>query len=181
MTLTRAENEGLCTVITHLNPLKKKRRTLDLPRQKKYKSEATLYSPSKVRDARRKARHNEQQQLEGTIAKHHRKEQRASNALKNKLQKEARSKAYKERLEASRIRRAEEAAERERKKQERDAAKAIQLTQLEKCKTSNKPQKKPQKNPTRRAAARRGVVVEEPAPAPRTHITRSGRTATQNY
>lgn len=179
--LTRAENAGLRTVVTHLNPLKKKRRTLDLQRQTKYKSEAMLYSPSKVRDARRKAHHNKQQQLEETIAKHRRKEQRASNTLNNKLQKEARSKAYKERLEASRIRRAEEAAERERKKQERNTAKAIQTTQFGKRKASKKSQKKPQKPKTPVRRARRGVVVEESAPAPRTHTTRSGRTATQNY
>lgn len=63
--------------------------------------------------------------------------------LKNKLQKEARLKAYKERLKALRIRRAEEAAKQERKKQERDAAKAIQSTQSGKRKALNKPQKKP--------------------------------------
>jgi hypothetical protein len=179
--LTAAENKGLRSAITQLNPLKKRRRTLALQRSKTQKSEATLYSPHKVRDARRKARDNEQQQLEETVAKHHKKEQRAQTALQNKSEKEQRSTEYKKRLEASRARRAEEAAERARKKQERDAAKAVQLSQLGNRTASNKPQKKLQKKPMRRAAARRGVVVEEPAPAPRTHTTRSGRTATQNY
>ena len=35
------------------------------------------------------------------------------------------------------------------------------------------------KTPYKRAW--RSVVVEQPPPAPRTHTTRSGRTATQNY
>ena len=179
--LINAENKGLRSVIAELNPLKKQRRTLNLERSKKQQSEATLYSPRKVRDARHKARQNEQQQREETIAKHHRKEQRASEALKNKLQKEARSKAYKERLEASRTRRAEEAAEQERKQQERDAAKSIQLSQLGKRKTSQKATLKARTKKTAPQRAQRGVVVNEPASAPRTHTTRSGRVATQKY
>lgn len=179
--IVTAENKGLRGVIMEQNPSKKHRRTLRLQQNKNQRSDATLYSPRKVRAARLEARNNEQQQLEKTIAKHHQKEQRAQATLQNKLEKERRSIEHKKRLEASRIRRAEEDAERERRKQQRDAAKAIQLSQSGKRKTSSKPQKKPQKPKTPVRRARRGVVLEEPAPAPRTYTTRSGRTATQNY
>ncbi|KAF1363542.1 hypothetical protein EJ07DRAFT_85306, partial [Lizonia empirigonia] len=47
-----AENKGLSAVVAAQNPLKKKRETLDLRQRKKGRSEALLYSPSKVRDAR---------------------------------------------------------------------------------------------------------------------------------
>ncbi|KAF1366007.1 hypothetical protein EJ07DRAFT_87258, partial [Lizonia empirigonia] len=47
-----AENKGLSAAVAALNPLKKKRETLDLRQRKKGRSEALLYSPSKVRDAR---------------------------------------------------------------------------------------------------------------------------------
>ncbi|KAF1364494.1 hypothetical protein EJ07DRAFT_58168, partial [Lizonia empirigonia] len=47
-----AENKGLSAAVAAQNPLKKKRETLDLRQRKKGRSEALLYSPSKVRDAR---------------------------------------------------------------------------------------------------------------------------------
>lgn len=175
------ENRGLSAVIATQNPSKKKRGALDLQQKKSGRSEALLYSPSKVRDARQRNRLNETKRLEEEVAKHHRREEKAATTLRNKLERERRSVAYTARLEASKKKRAEEAAERQRKQQERDAAKAIQLPQLGKRKASNKPQKKPQKKQRRSAGAARGVVVEEPALTPRTYTTRSGCTATQNY
>ena len=175
------ENKGLSAVIATQNPSKKKRRALDIRQKKKGRSEAQLYSPSKVRDARRRHALDETKRLKGEVAKHHRREQRAATTLRNKLEKERRSVAYAAKLEASRQKKAGEAAERERKKQERNAAKSIQLPQLGKRKASQKPQKKSQKKQRRTVGVRRSVVEEVPAPAPRTYTTRSGRTATQNY
>ncbi|KAF1352989.1 hypothetical protein EJ07DRAFT_32150, partial [Lizonia empirigonia] len=74
--------------------------------------------------------------LEEEVVKHHGREERAAARLRNNLERERRSAAYAARLEASRQRRAEEAADRERKKQERDAAKSIQLSQSGKRKAS---------------------------------------------
>lgn len=176
-----AENQGLRSTITEQNPSKKIRQALDLRQRKKYRSDATLYSPRKVRDARHRVRQNEQQQLEETIAKHHREEQRAQTALQNKLEKERRPAAYKARLEASQMKREAEAAERERRKQERDAAKSIQLPQLGKRKTSKRAPPEARTKKSTSARAQRSAVAEVPAPAPRTVTTRSGRTATQNY
>ncbi|KAF1922281.1 uncharacterized protein M421DRAFT_413353, partial [Didymella exigua CBS 183.55] len=49
--LLETKNNRLCSTIARLNPLKKKQRTLNLQQDKKYKSNATLYSPCKVRKA----------------------------------------------------------------------------------------------------------------------------------
>lgn len=132
------EKKGLSSVVASHNPSKKKQETLDLRQQKKGRSEALLYSPSKVREARHRNQLNETKRLEEEVAKHHRREERASTTLRNKLEKERRSVAYKNRLEASRMKREAEAAEKERRKQERDAAKAIQLSQSGKRKASKK-------------------------------------------
>ncbi|KAF1365547.1 hypothetical protein EJ07DRAFT_95212 [Lizonia empirigonia] len=175
-----AENKGLSAAVAAQNPLKKKRETLDLRQRNKGRSEALLYSPSKVRDARHRNRLNEAKRLEEEVAKHHGREERAAARLRNNLERERCSAAYAARLEASRQRRAEEAADRERKKQERDAAKSIQLSQLGKRKASQKAPAKVCTKKSRSARARRGVVEEPPLPS-RTVTTRSGRTATRNY
>ena len=66
-----AKNKGLSAAVAAQNPLKKKQETLDLRQQKKGRSEALLYSPSKVRDARHRNRLNETKRLEEEVAKHH--------------------------------------------------------------------------------------------------------------
>ena len=87
----------------------------------------------------------------------------------------------KEERERVRAEKAQEAAERkaqrQRDKQARDAEKAVQLPQRGKRKASqfSAPRKKQNRGAV---AARRGVVAAEPPAAPRTHTTRSGRTAT---
>ena len=179
--LLTAENKGLATVIASQKPQKKKRGALPLPQPSKQRSEALLYSPSKVHAARQQYHNNETQRLEDEVAKYHRREEKAATALQNKLEREKRSAEHKKRVEARRIRRAEEAAEQERKKRARNAAKAIQLPQSGKRKASQKPPPKPRTKQRRWAGAVGGGVAEEPAPAPRTTTTRSGRTATQNY
>lgn len=179
--LITAENKGLRSTVMEQKTSKKKRATLDLQQRKEYRSPAVLYSPRKVREARFRARVNEQQHLKESIAKHYRKEQRAATALKNKLEKEEQSERYKKRLEASRLRQAEEQAEKQRKAEERASGKAIQLPQLGKRTASKKASIKLHKKVTRSVGAKRGVVAEKPAPAPRTHTTRSGRVATQKY
>jgi hypothetical protein len=90
----------------------------------------------------------------------------------------AREKEERERVRAEK---AEEAAKRkarrERDKQARNAQKAVQLPQRGKRKASTAPAATiPKKRRT--VATARDVVAAEPPAAPRTHTTRSGRTAT---
>ena len=90
----------------------------------------------------------------------------------------AREKEERERVKAEK---AEEAAkrkaQRERDKQAHNAQKAIQLPQRGKRKASAAPAAKISKKCCT-MATRRGGVAAEPLAAPRTHTTRSGRTAT---
>ena len=115
------------------------------------------------------------------MAKHHQREERAAATLRNKLEKERCSAAYTARLKALRQRRAEEAANRERKKQERDAAKSIQLSQSGNSKASQKAPAEARTKKRRSARARRSVVVEEPPLPSCTVTTCSSRTAARNY
>ena len=136
--LLTVEKEGLSAVISTQNHSKKQRRALPLSQKKKGRSEALLFSPSKVRTARQQHKLNETKRLEEEVAKHHRREERAATTLRNKLEKERRSAAHAAKLKASREKRAEEAAKREREQQERNAAKAIQLSEIGNCKALNK-------------------------------------------
>ena len=108
-------------------PSKKDCSKLDLQQRKEYRSGAVLYSPCKVREARYCNKVNKNKKLTEEAKKHHCREERATTALCNKLEKERRLKAYKERLKALKVKRAAVAAKKERKKQERNAAKALQL------------------------------------------------------
>jgi hypothetical protein len=69
--LLAAENKGLSAAVAAQNPSKKKRETLDLRQPKKGRSEALLYSPSKVRNARQRNRLNKTKRLEEEVAKYH--------------------------------------------------------------------------------------------------------------
>jgi len=109
---------------------------------------------------------------------------RHANKLYNeKIAQERREQRAREKEERERVRaeKAEEAAERkaqrERNKQARDAAKAEQLPQRGKRKASAAPAATTAKKRATVATVR-GVVAAEPRAAPRTHTTRSGRTAT---
>jgi hypothetical protein len=109
---------------------------------------------------------------------------RHANKLYNeKITQEKRKRRVKEKEERDRVRaeKAKEAAERkaqkERDKQAHNAEKAIQLPQRGKRKASQSAAPRKKQN-CGAVAARRGVVAAEPPAAPRTHTTRSSRTAT---
>ncbi|KAF1934440.1 uncharacterized protein M421DRAFT_51205, partial [Didymella exigua CBS 183.55] len=105
---------------------------------------------------------------------------RHANKLYNeKIAQERREQRAKEKEE--REQKAEEAAERkaqrERNKQARDAEKALKLPQRHNRKASAAPAARiPKKRCTMTTV--RGVAAAEPPAAPRTHTTRSSRTAT---
>jgi hypothetical protein len=109
---------------------------------------------------------------------------RHANKLYNeKIAQEKREQRVTEKEERERVRaeKAKEAAkrkaQREGDKQARDAEKAIQLPQKGKCKASTAPAAKISKKRRVGAAQSRAVAASPPLP-PRTHTTRSGRTAT---
>jgi hypothetical protein len=143
--LLHLENEQLNKVIKSKKKHKGKGITLDLQKRKAHHYKPLFWSPCKVREARFRARVNEQQQLEEEAEKADRELARASTALRNKLEKERRSKAYKEKLENAKVKRAQEAAERACKQKERDAQKSIQLPKAGKHKASQEPSAIPHK------------------------------------
>ena len=108
-------------------PSKKDCSKLNLQQQKECRNSTILYSPHKVREACYCNKVNKNEKLIEEAKKHYCREVRATTALCNKLEKERRLKAYKERLKALKVKRAAVAAKKERKKQERNAAKALQL------------------------------------------------------
>ena len=179
--LLTVENKGLRAAISQQKPSKKARVTLDLQQRKEYRSGAVFYSPRKVREAQYREKVNRRTKLERDAQKAKDKQDKVNKKLQEETEKENKRVAREERIKRNKRIREEKAAETKRKKEERAAAKALQLSQLGKRKASQKPPTKPYKKPKRSVGAGRGVVTEEPAPAPRTHTTRSGRIATQKY
>ena len=179
--LLTVENKGLRAAISQQKPSKKARVTLDLQQQKEYRSRAVFYSPRKVREAQYREKVNRRTKLERDAQKAKDKQDKVNKKLQEETEKENKRVAREERIKRNKRIREEKAAETKRKKEERAAAKALQLSQLGKRKASQKPPTKPYKKLKRSVGAQRGVVTEEPAPAPRTHTTRSGRIATQKY
>ncbi|KAF2622322.1 hypothetical protein BU25DRAFT_480583 [Macroventuria anomochaeta] len=133
-------------------------------------------------DAREAAFEKYQHQLEAEkVTKHQRIE--SNRILKHQEEEAKRAQRAVEKEERDRQRMQECAAIDARKEQRRkdkeacNTQKALQLPQTGKRKAS-KPLAKPMKKQRSGAAACRGVVEPEPAPAPCTHKTRSGQTAT---
>jgi hypothetical protein len=174
--LLHHENQGLKEVL--------KSKALQFQPRKEYHGGAEFYSPSRVEKARTDERIKQQNQKAEELRKAEMTKLRHANKLYNeKIAQERREQRAREKEERERVRaeKAEEAAERkaqrERERQARDAQKAVQLPQRGKRKASQSaaPRKKQKRSAV---AARRGVVTAEPPAAPRTHTTRSGRTAT---
>ena len=173
-----AENRGLRSTVTAQKPSKKGCYTLDLQQRKEYQSEAVLYSPRKVREARAREKVNRRTKLEEAAQKAKDKQEKTKKKLHEEKEKEEKRVAREERIARNKRIREEKAAATKRKKEERDAAKAIQLSQTGKRKALKKPPEEPRKPAKRTRRSTVGVVAAEPPAAPRTHTTRSGRTAT---
>jgi hypothetical protein len=182
--LLHHEIAGLKEVLKTQKKHKNKSKALQFQPRKDYDGGAEFYSPSRVEKARSDERTKQQNQRAEDLKKAEMAELRRANKLYNeKIAQERREQRAREKEERERVRaeKAKEAAERkaqrERDKQARDAAKAVQLPQRGKRKASQSvvPRKKQNRGAV---AARRGVVAAEPPAAPRTHTTRSGRTAT---
>ncbi|KAF2621284.1 hypothetical protein BU25DRAFT_416204 [Macroventuria anomochaeta] len=172
------ENKGLRSTVASLSSSKKQRYTLNLKKPKKLKSKATLYSPRKVCKARAQHKQQQSHNLEEKAQKAKDKQEKLAKKLREEKEKEERRVAREERIAINKRIREEKAEAVRCRKEERDAAKAIQISQSNKPKTSQKPSPKPCKPAKRARRAIGGVVEEVPAPAPRTHTTRSGRVAT---
>ena len=118
--LLRLENKKLREAAAHTKKRKHKGALLDLQQQKVYERKPQFWSPRKVREARYRNNVNERLLLEEEARKADNCVNKANTALYNKLEKERRLKAYKEKLENAKVKRAEVAAEQERKQKERD-------------------------------------------------------------
>ena len=125
--LLRLENKKLREAAAHTKKRKHKGALLDLQQRKVYERKPQFWSPCKVREARYRNNVNERLLLEEEARKADNCVNKANTALYNKLEKERRLKAYKEKLENAKVKRAEVAAEQERKQKERDDQKALQL------------------------------------------------------
>jgi hypothetical protein len=175
---------GLKEVLKTQKKHKNKSFALQFQPRKDYYGGAEFYSPSRVEKARSNERTKQQNQKAEELRKAEMTKLRHANKLyKEKIAQERREQRTREKEERERVRAekakevAERKAQRERDKQARDAEKAVQLPQRGKRKASTASTAKiPKKRCT--VATVRSVVAAEPSAAPRTHTTRSGRTAT---
>ncbi|KAJ8115213.1 hypothetical protein OPT61_g3095 [Boeremia exigua] len=177
------EIAGLKEVLGTQEKHRNKCKALGFQPREDYHGGAEFYFPSRVEKACSDERSKQQNQKAEELRKAEMKKLRHANKLYNesiaqeRREQEAREKEERKRVRAEKAKEAaERKAQRERDRQARNAEKASKLPQRDKCKASQSvvPEKK-QKRGT--VAARRGVVAVEPPAAPRTHTTRSGRTA----
>ena len=176
--------DSLTEVLKTQKKHKNKSKALQFQPRKDYYGGAEFYSPSRVEKARTDERTKQQNQRAEEVRKAEVVKLRHANKLYNeKIAQERREQRAREKAERDQVRaeKAKEAAkrkaQRERDKEACNAAEAIQLPQRGKRKASQSTA--PRKKQNRGAvAARRGDVAAEPPAAPRTHTTRSGRTAT---
>ena len=183
--LAQSELQGVKQALANKEKKKRKKKVLPLyAHNVERHGGAMWWSPASKReaDAREAAFKAYQEKVEAEKATR-RELQQTQKLLKEKQRQErcdVREREKEERARLNAVKAAEVAqrkAQRERNKQAHNAAEAVQLPQRGKRKASNSPA--PRKKQNRGAvAARRGVVAAEPLAAPRTHTTRSGRTAT---
>jgi hypothetical protein len=163
---------------------KQPNRQLDLQQHQEYHGGAIMWSPRSFQEARARMAITEQERQEEELKKVEMKELAAANKLyNNKIAKEKREQQAREKAVRDQAKAEERAAiekrkaERARQKQARDAEQALKLSQRGNSTTSRASAVR--KKPARCAVgARRAPKPVTPPPQPRTHKTRSGRTAT---
>ncbi|KAF1928523.1 uncharacterized protein M421DRAFT_48400, partial [Didymella exigua CBS 183.55] len=182
--LLHHENQGLKEALKTQKKHKNESKVLQFQPRKDYHGGAEFYSPSRVERARSDERAKQQNQRAEEHRKAEKKKFRQANKLYNeriaqeRREQRAREKDEREQVGAKKAKEAaERKAQRERDKQACDAEKTVQLPQRGKRKASAAPAAKISKK-RRTVGAARGVDAAEPPAAPRTHTTRSGRTAT---
>ncbi|KAF2726832.1 hypothetical protein EJ04DRAFT_597115, partial [Polyplosphaeria fusca] len=182
--LLHHENQRLAEILKTQKKHKNKSKALEFQPRKDYHGGAEFFSPSRVEKARSDQKAKQEAEKAEELRKAEMVELRHANKLyKEKIAQERREQQEKEKAEQDRLKSektkevAERKAQRQRDKQARDAEKAVQLLQRGKRKASQPTE--PKKKQNRGAVgARHDVVAVTPPPAPRTHKTRSGRTAT---
>jgi hypothetical protein len=182
--LLHHENQGLKEALKTQKKHKNKSKALQFQPRKEYHGGAEFYSPSRVEKARLDEKTKQENQKAEELQKAEMAKLRHANKLYNeKIAQEKREQRVREKEERERVRaeKAKEAAkrkaQREHDKQARNAKKAIQLPQKGKRKALTAPAAKISKKRRVGAAQSRAVAASPPLP-PRTHTTRSGRTAT---
>ena len=175
---------GLKEVLKTQKKHKKKSKALPIEACKNNHGGAEFYSPKRVEKARQDQKAKEQAEKEEELKKVEIAELRHANKLyKEKIAQEKReaavvAKAAREKEKAEKAQKiAERKAEHERQQQERNAAKALQLSQRGKRTASQAPQpSKRQKRVYTRDVRSADAAETLPAPLPKT--TRRGRNVT---
>ncbi|KAF1359873.1 hypothetical protein EJ07DRAFT_117411, partial [Lizonia empirigonia] len=182
--LLEMENSKLQQALYHEKRGTKKKRPLPDHRRQSWEAETEWWSPSRVNRAQKLQADADEAEKADEIGKADAAQlKKSTRLLKQKLDAEKKERRENEKKKVAERRANERAeidarkAERARQKEERDCEKAIQLSQRGKRKASQATAPKKKQN-RGTVAARSRVAVPEPAPKPRTHTTRSGRTAT---
>jgi hypothetical protein len=182
--LLHQEVAGLKQVLMTQKKHKKKSKTLDLQQKKWAQGGAVFWSPRKIEEARQREKTKQQEEEAERLRKVETAKQREANKLyKDKIAEEKRVQRVREKEEREQVKaqkaaeEAERRAQRERDKEIQNAQKALQSSQRGRGRPSKAAAAK--KRPVRCAVgARRAPKPATPPPPPRTHKTRSGRTAT---
>ncbi|KAF1363372.1 hypothetical protein EJ07DRAFT_59244, partial [Lizonia empirigonia] len=182
--LLEMENSKLQQALYHEKRGTKKKRPLSAHRRQSWEAETEWWSPSRVNRAQKLQADADEAEKADEIGKADAAQlKKSTRLLKQKLDAEKKERRENEKKKVAERRANERAeidarkAERARQKEERDCEKAIQLSQRGKRKASQATAPKKKQN-RGTVAARSRVAVPEPVLKPRTHTTRSGRTAT---
>ena len=182
--LLRAENDGLRDALITKKKGQTKGKSLSLLQHYEYWGPEMMWTPRSFREAKVRMKQAQEEKDKDERDKAEMKELKRANKLYNdKIAEEAKAQRARDQEARRKEKEKERAAidarkeQRRKDKEARDAEKALQLFQRGKRKAS-KPLARPKKKQRAGAASRRSVVAAEPPRAPRTHTTRSGRTAT---
>ncbi|KAF1357496.1 hypothetical protein EJ07DRAFT_127969 [Lizonia empirigonia] len=186
--LLRNENDGLSESLTIKKKQDKKSKALNLVKPAlNYWGGARWWSPRSFKEARHREQILKQTAHAEELEKASVKDLKAANKLYNdKIKEQKREAAAAAKVVRDRERAEERAAinarklQRQKDKEARGAQKASQLPNKGKRKASTT-SKTPAAKKRRVVARRCSAVAPSPPPPARTHTTRSGRTATQNY
>lgn len=182
--LLRAENDGLRDALITKKKGQTKSKSLSLLQHYEYWGPEMMWTPRSFREAKVRMKQAAEEKEKDERKKADMKELKKANKLYNdKLAEEKRARAVEDKEEREKAKAEERKAidarkeERRLNKEKKDREKALRLSQKGKRKASEAPAR-PKKKQRGGAASRSGVIAAEPPPAPRTHETRSGRTAT---
>jgi hypothetical protein len=182
--LLRHQNQGLLASLDTQNKRKKNGRSLPLKEKRKkkerMKGEAAFYSPRSLKKARNEQAAKNAEEATEALKKVEMRELRAANALFKKKIAEENRKGRAQEKEVKDKEKADKAAEAQRKRKEKaeiDCQKALQTSQIGKCKAS-RPLPKQQKRQKQVSGGAASSVAESAASPALTRTTKFGRHVT---